>query len=78
MSQIAVVGGATPRFLADGGLTAEAVRSLVDSIPDRSRREYETGAADAGFKRMLNSILLAAGCGFLCVEWLARRLARLA
>ena len=78
LSQIAVVGGATPRFLADGGLTAEAVRSLVDSIPDRSRREYETGAADAGFKRMLNSILLAAGCGFLCVEWLARRLARLA
>ncbi|MCE9630265.1 MAG: VWA domain-containing protein [Planctomycetia bacterium] len=78
LSQIAVVGGATPRFLADGGLTAEAVRSLVDSIPDRSRREYETGAADAGFKQTLNSILLAAGCGFLCIEWIVRRLARLA
>ena len=78
LSQLAVVSGATPQFLVDGKLTAEAVRSLVESIPDRSRREYETGAADASFKQAINSILLAAGCGFLCVEWLVRRLARLA
>ena len=44
----------------------------------RSRREYETGAADGGFKRRLNAILLALGTGLLCCEWIVRRLVKLA
>ena len=58
--------------------TAEAVTTLAAALPDRSRREYETGAADTGFKQRLNAALLAVGCGCLCIEWILRRLARLA
>ena len=45
---------------------------------DRSRRDYETGAADAEFKRRLNATLLGVGIGCLCLEWIVRRLAKLA
>jgi len=76
--QLAEASGGRPRFLADGPLSAADVQALAESIPDRSRREYETGAADATFKERLNAALLAAGCGLLCVEWIVRRLARLA
>jgi hypothetical protein len=62
----------------DGAATAEAVTTLAAALPDRSRREYETGAADTGFKQRLNAALLAVGCGCLCIEWILRRLARLA
>jgi hypothetical protein len=78
LTQLAAATGATPRFLADGGLTPEAVQALAAEIPDRSRREYETGAVDAVFKQRLNAILLGLGCGGLCLEWIVRRLSRLA
>jgi hypothetical protein len=58
--------------------TADDATRLAAAIPDRSRREYETGAADADFKRRLNAALLAAGIGCLCLEWIVRRLAKLA
>jgi hypothetical protein len=76
--QLADVSGGRVRFLADGPLSPDEVGALAEAIPDRSRREYETGAADTVFKERLNTVLLAAGCGLLCVEWIARRLARLA
>ena len=60
------------------GVTPEAVQALAAEIPDRSRREYETGAVDAVFKQRLNAILLGLGCGGLCLEWIVRRLSRLA
>ncbi|NCA12263.1 hypothetical protein EBR56_10765, partial [bacterium] len=53
-------------------------RALASLIPDRSRREYESGAPDAAFKRRLNTALLATACGLLCLEWIVRRLVRLA
>jgi hypothetical protein len=76
--QLADVSGGRARFVADGPLSAGDMEALAESLPDRSRREYETGAADTGFKERLNAALLAAGCGLLCVEWIVRRLARLA
>jgi len=51
---------------------------LAAGIPDRSRREYETGAPDGAFKRRLNGILLAMAVGLLCCEWILRRLVKLA
>jgi hypothetical protein len=44
----------------------------------KSRREYETGAPDGAFKRRLNALLLAFGAGLLCLEWIIRRLVKLA
>jgi hypothetical protein len=78
LTQLALATGGTAWFSVDGAATAEAVTTLAAALPDRSRREYETGAADTGFKQRLNAALLAVGCGCLCIEWILRRLARLA
>lgn len=78
LGQLAVATGGTARFVADTGFGPDAIRALGDSIPDRSRRDYETGTADVAFKQRLNAMLMALGCGCLCLEWIVRRLARLA
>ena len=58
--------------------TATDAEALAAALPDRSRREYETGRADPSFKQQLNTVLLAVGCSCLCLEWIVRRLAKLA
>ena len=55
-----------------------AAQELAAAIPDRSRRDYEIGTPDAAFKQTLNGALLAAACGLLCLEWVIRRIVRLA
>lgn len=78
LEQIAVATGGTPRFLVDEAWTAADARALADRLVDRSRRDYETGAPDADFKRRLHAWLLGLGIGLLCCEWIIRRLTRLA
>jgi len=78
LSQLAAATGGTPRFLVDGAWSAERAREMAAAIPDRSRTEYETGAPDRDFKRRLNTLLLAAGCGLVCTEWVLRRIVKLA
>ncbi len=78
LDQVATLSGGSARYRADGAWTIDDSRGLAALIPDRSRREYETGAPDGAFKRWLNTALLAAACGLLSVEWIVRRLARLA
>ena len=78
LDQIATLSGGSARYRADAAWTADDSRALAALIPDRSRREYETGAPDGTFKRWLNTALLAAACGLLCLEWIVRRVARLA
>ncbi|MFM8736089.1 MAG: hypothetical protein ACKOC8_12970 [Pirellulales bacterium] len=78
LGQLATATGGTARFVDDAGFGADAIRDLVDSLPDRSRHDYEAGTADMAFKQRLNAILLGVGCGCLCLEWIIRRLARLA
>lgn len=78
LDQLATLSGGSARYLAQAAWTPEDSRALAARIPDRSRREYETGAADGGFKRRLNAILLALGTGLLCCEWIVRRLVKLA
>jgi hypothetical protein len=78
LEQLAALSGGRARFLEADGWSAEDARGLAAALEDRSRREYETGSADADFKRRLNGILLGLGAGLLCVEWIIRRLAKLA
>lgn len=78
LDQLATVSGGSARSIGVAAWTAAESRMLAGLIPDRSRREYETGAPDAAFKRRLNAALLATACGLLCLEWIVRRLARLA
>ena len=78
LDQLATLSGGSARYLAQAAWTPDDARLLAARIPDRSRREYETGAADGAFKRWLNSLLLALGAGLLCTEWIVRRLVKLA
>ena len=78
LEQLATVSGGTARFLGAAAWTAADSRGLAAGIEDRSRREYESGAPDDAFKRRLNGGLLALGAGLLCIEWILRRLVRLA
>lgn len=78
LEQVAAVTGGRAFFPDAGGWNEDDSKSLMATLPDRSRREYQSGAADTAFKRRLNASLLAAAAGLLCVEWIVRRLARLA
>jgi hypothetical protein len=78
LAQLADATGGAARFLADGDWTEADTAALVAACPDRTRREYETGGTDTAFKRRLNAILLGGVAGCLCLEWLIRRLGRLA
>ena len=78
LDQLATLSGGSVRYLAQAAWTPDDALALAARIPDRSRREYETGAPDGAFKRWLNSLLLALGAGLLCVEWIVRRLVKLA
>jgi hypothetical protein len=78
LEQVAARTGGSARFLAVEPWTPEDARALAERLPDRSRREYETGAPDADFKRWLNGLLLALATGLLCGEWILRRLVKLA
>jgi len=78
LDQIATLSGGSARYITSAAWTPDDARALAARIPDRSRREYETGAPDGDFKRRLNGILLALAAGLLCLEWIVRRLVKLA
>jgi len=78
LDQLAVLSGGSAHYLSGAEWTPADSRALAARLPDRSRREYETGAPDGSFKKRLNAILLGLGCGLLSLEWIVRRLARLA
>lgn len=64
---------ASPSEAAGG---AEA--SLAALLPDMTRESYLAGAVDEERERTLRTWLLAAFCTALCLEWLIRRMKRLA
>jgi hypothetical protein len=78
LEDVARATGGTVRFLAADRWTPDDAEALAATLPDRSRRVFEPGGADASFKRRLNAALLAIGVGLLCTEWLARRFLKLA
>lgn len=78
LERLGTLTGGACHFLADAPWGGAESAALAARIPDRSRREYEVGAPDADFKRLLNGSLLAAATGLLCLEWIVRRLVKLA
>lgn len=78
LEQVALITGGTSRFLADGPWTNGDATRLAERLGDRSRKEYETGAPDGLFKQRLNAVLMGLGVGLLCLEWITRRVVRLA
>ncbi len=78
LEQVALLTGGAARFLADGVWEKGDAARLAARLVDRSRREYETGAPDTLFKERLNALLMGLGIGLLCLEWIVRRLVRLA
>jgi len=78
LEQMANASGGRAFFPDERGWKAADAEELIRILPDRTRREYQSGAPDRGFKERLNTFLLAAAAGLLCVEWIVRRLARLA
>jgi von Willebrand factor type A domain len=51
---------------------------LVGQLKDRSRETPKSGDIDKDWERLWMTWLLCGICGFLCLEWLVRRLSRLA
>jgi len=78
LDRLGAITGGRAHFLVDAPWGSAESIDLAARIPDRSRREYETGAPDGAFKRRLNALLLALGTGLLCAEWILRRLVKLA
>lgn len=78
LERIAVTTGGTARFPADAPWSAADTAAIAAGFPDRSRREYETGGLDRVFKQRLNALVLTVAATCLCLEWIGRRLARLA
>jgi hypothetical protein len=63
----------------------EAINGVVDGVPKlfdllqpQDQVSFVAGAPDKTFERVLMTWLLGIICGALCVEWLVRRLSRLA
>lgn len=77
LERLCAATGGGPHFPGDAGWSTEDSRRLADLIPDRSRRDYEAGAPDDVFKRRLNTGLMTAAIGLLCLEWIIRRVVRL-
>jgi hypothetical protein len=78
LEQLAAVTGGMAIFPEPGSWTVTDAEALAARLPDRSRREFEQGVADMDFKRHLNTTLLVIGCSCLCLEWIIRRLVKLA
>ena len=51
---------------------------LPESIVPRDQINYLPNAPDSAFRQRLNGLLMALIAGALCLEWLTRRLSRLA
>jgi hypothetical protein len=71
-------GGKYFTSLNDAVEGADAVKPLGDLIDSKAEIRTLRGTPDEDFTKWLNQILLAVICGALCLEWLFRRLVKLA
>jgi hypothetical protein len=60
------------------GDTSAATSSLIAKIRPQDQTTVLPGTPDRSFERQLMGWLLALICGCLCLEWLLRRLSKLA
>jgi hypothetical protein len=54
------------------------LESIASTIKPREQVNYLPNAPDSEFRQRLNALLMALIAGALCLEWLTRRLSRLA
>jgi hypothetical protein len=78
LSEIASATGGIYYVGFDAALGRGGTKPLVGQLPDRTEITRLLGAPDQEFEKRLMYILLAVVCGALCLEWLIRRLSRLA
>lgn len=78
LEQLASATGGRSWFPEPSEWNAAMSEEVAGLLEDRARHEFQAGATDIDFKQWLNTSLLAAAVGLLCLEWIARRLARLA
>ncbi len=69
---------ATPADSSDVSIPPNQPRSMVAAIEPRDQTNYLPGASDREFQQRLMGLLMAWITGSLCLEWLIRRLSRLA
>ncbi|MFN9712701.1 MAG: hypothetical protein ACK57G_02720 [Planctomycetota bacterium] len=63
---------------SDQGANPQALSPLVSAIEPRDQTNYVPGAPDIQFQQRLMTLLMALIAGALSLEWLTRRLSRLA
>lgn len=63
---------------ADAPLGARGLPSLASQLRDRTEVTYLAGVTDREFEQNWMRLLLFGICGVLCLEWLIRRLSKLA
>lgn len=62
----------------DAVLGGRGMPPLASQLPDRTETTYLAGVTDRDFQRRWLQALLGVICGALCIEWLIRRLSKLA
>jgi hypothetical protein len=78
LSEIASRTGGAYYVGADAVLGHRGLPALAGRLQDRTEITYLAGVPDAEFERHWTDGLLALICGALCLEWLIRRLSKLA
>jgi hypothetical protein len=78
LSEIAKGTGGLYYVGADTVLGKRGMPELATKLEDRTETTYLAGVADTDFERNWTNGLLALICGALCLEWLTRRLCKLA
>jgi len=78
LSEIAQGSGGEYYVGLPAAVTGGSVPAVAKRLPDRTEVTTLTGAPDADFERRLMMWVLALACGTLSLEWLIRRLSKLA
>lgn len=78
LAEIAKSTGGLYYVGADAVLGARGMPPLANQLADRTEITYLAGVTDRDFDERLTQALLAVVCGALCLEWLIRRLSKLA
>ena len=78
LSELAKQTGGLYYVGADSVLGKRGMPPLVQQLPDRTEITYLAGVRDLDFERSWMTVLLAFICGALFLEWLIRRLSKLA
>jgi len=78
LSEIAKSTGGLYYVGADAVLGSRGMPPLANQLPDRTEVTYLAGVTDRDFDERWTRLLLLVICGSLCLEWLIRRLSKLA